>query len=167
MERPMTPVALATALAIVLAGCGGDDATGPGSVEFPAIDANVLAAFCVRGQGTKGENKSGTITDNDCDAADFDPNDEAYFETWRVRVASSTSVTFDANSSFDNYLEVYRLESISGTQVTVSLIGENDDRSSSNLNALVTVNLQPGRDYFVVISGYDYFETGPYTLAIR
>lgn len=35
------------------------------------------------------------------------------------------------------------------------------------LNALVTVTLQPNTDYFVSISGYDYHETGPYSLDIR
>lgn len=149
------------AILAVVAGCS-KDSSGPGAgVNFPSLPADMLAAFCHRGNAVVGETKSGAVSAPDCDAGD------SYYEIWRVRVAATTSVTFDANSGFDNYLEVVRLESYTATSATVTQIGSNDDRAEGNLNALVTVTLQPDTDYFVAISGYDYTETGSYTLQIR
>jgi hypothetical protein len=56
---------------------------------------------------------------------------------------------------------------VTATNLNVTVVGENDDRSQTDLNALVTVRLEPNVDYVVVIAGYDDTETGPYTLAIR
>src|SRR3989440_5603480 len=150
------------ALLALGAGAACKDSSGPNnSVSFPALPSNLLEEFCHRGNALIGETKSGTLSSTDCDSRD------SYYEIWRIRVASTTSVTFDLNSGFDNYLTVLRLESYSTSNASLSIIGENDDRSSSNLNAMVTVSLQPNTDYFVSISGYDYSETGPYTLQIR
>ena len=143
----------------VLAGCS-KDSTGP-NIEFPPLPSDLLTGFCVQGQAVVGQTKGGTITDNDCDAGD------AFFELWRVRVAATTTVTFDVNSGFDNYLTVVRLNSYTSSSANFTVLGENDDRSTGNLNALVSVTLQPGIDYFVSVSGYDYSETGSYSLQIR
>ena len=148
-------------------GCDDDDPTGPGSVTFPDWPAAVVAGFCVRGTAVIGDTKSGIIADTDCDVADVNPADEGYYEIWRVRVATARDVTFDANSTFDNFLAVIRVNSVTASDLDVTVVGENDDRSPTNLNALVTVRLQPNVDYAVVISGFDYGETGSYTLAIR
>lgn len=164
--RTLRRVALLAAVAAGLA-CDDDDPTGPGSVTFPDWPATIVTAFCVRGTAVVGDNKSGTLADTDCDAADIDPTEEGYFEVWRVRVASVGDVTFDANSDFDNYLAVLRVNSVSATDADIEFVGENDDRSQTNLNALVTARLEPNVDYVVLIAGYDYTETGPYTLAIR
>jgi len=150
---------LLLALAL-LAGCS-KDSSGP-SVDFPALPENLLSAFCVQtGGATVGQTKTGTLSAGDCDAGD------SYYEIWRVRVAQSTSVTFDANSGFDNYLEVARLNSYTSSSANITMLGENDDRATGNFNALLTVTLEPGIDYFVVVSGYDYSETGSYSLRIR
>jgi hypothetical protein len=141
--------------------CGSDGLT------FPELPSALLAEFCVRGTASAGQTVSGSVTDSDCDSADVDPNNEGYYELWRVRVGSSGSVTFDADSPFDNYLTVLRLDSYTQTTADLTIVGENDDRASGNLNALVTVTLQPDTDYFVAIAGYDYSETGSYTVDIR
>ena len=159
-------VALLAALAAGLA-CSDDDPTGPGAVTFPDWPATIVTGFCVRGTAIVGDDKSGTLADTDCDAADIDPTAEGYFEVWRVRVASAVNVTFDANSDFDNYLAVLRVNSVSATDADIAFVADNDDRSASNTNALVTARLEPNVDYVVLIAGYDYTETGPYTLAIR
>ncbi|MGH7607489.1 MAG: hypothetical protein ACREME_09130 [Gemmatimonadales bacterium] len=156
------------AVALLAIGVGCKDSSGPGDGLFPALPSDLLAAFCARGEAVVGQTKSGTITDDDCDAADIDPADSSFYEIWRVRVTESRSVTFDANSPFDNYLTVVRLDSYTQSSANLTLIGENDDRTpGSDLNALVTVTLNPDTDYFVSVSGYDYDETGPYTLQIR
>jgi hypothetical protein len=165
--RTLSRLALLATVAVGFA-CGDDNPTGPGSVTFPDWPSTVVAAFCVRGTAVVGDTKSSTISDTDCDAADVDPAAEGYFEVWRVRVASSRDVTFDANSTFDNVLQVIRVNSVSATNIDAVSIGANDDRpGGTSTNALVTVRLEPNIDYAVAISGFDYLETGPYTLAIR
>jgi hypothetical protein len=164
--RKLNRLALVATVAVGLA-CGDDDPTGPGSVTFPDWPATVVAAFCVRGTAVVGDTKSSTLSDTDCDSADINPADESYYEVWRVRVASSRDVTFDANSTVDNFLAVVRVNSVSATDLDVTVVGENDDRTPTNVNALVTVRLEPNVDYAVAISGFDDTETGPYTLAIR
>ena len=164
--RTLKTLALGVTIAVAL-GCGDDDATGPGTVTFQDWPAAVMTGFCVRGTATVGDTKSESISATDCDVADVNPSDVGYYEIWRVRVASSRDVTFDANSTFDNFLAIIRVNSVTATDLNVSVVGENDDRSQTNFNALVTVRLEPNVDYAVVVSGYDYSETGPYTLAIR
>jgi hypothetical protein len=164
--RTFTGLALVASLTAVL-GCDDDDPTGPGSVTFPDWAAAVNTGFCVRGTAAVGDSKSESISDTDCDFADIIAGGEGYYEIWRIRVATARDVTFDANSTFDNYMLVGRVDAVTATDLDATVIAENDDRSSSNLNALVTVRLQPNVDYAVVILGLDYEETGAYTLAIR
>lgn len=159
-------VALLAALAAGLA-CSDDDPTGPATVTFPDWPATIVTGFCVRGTAVVGDTRSGTLADTDCDASDIDPTAEGYFEVWRVRVASAGNVTFDANSDFDNYLAVLRVNSVTATDADIAFVADNDDRSATNVNALVTARLDPNVDYVVLIAGYDYTETGPYTLTIR
>ncbi len=167
MQRTIRLATRYAMLAAVIA-CSGDDATSPnGGVVFDPLPQAMLDAYCVRGTAVIGDTKSGNVNDDDCDAADNDPNDEGFYEIWRVRVADPRVVTFDLSSPFDNYLEVYAMTSHTQTSATVVLMAQNDDRSSGNLNALVSTQLNPGIDYFVVVSGYDYFETGSYSLSIR
>ena len=170
MSRHLTTVALVAALALAAPGCSGDDSTGPdgdGRPEFPTLDPEVLGYFCVRGESTKGDTESGTLNSGDCWSSDFDPEDDSYFETWRGRVASSTTVVLDVSSNFDSWLELYELEGIDGDTPELTMLAWNDDRNGSDLDAMITMTLHPGRDYFVVVSGYDSGETGPYTLALR
>jgi hypothetical protein len=162
----LASLALVATTAVAL-GCGDDDPTGPGSVTFPDWPSSLETPFCIRGTAVVGDTKAGAIADTDCDAADIDPGADGFFEVWRVRVGSSRDVTFDASSTFDNYLTVVRVNSLTATNLNVTVIGENDDRSQADLNALVTVRLEPNVDYVVVIAGFDDTETGPYTLAIR
>jgi hypothetical protein len=173
-------LAFAIALtAVVMVGCNGGDGTGifgtngtngtNDTVTFPNLPAPLLEFVCWRGNATRGQMVSGTITETDCDSQDIDPEGVGYYEVWRVRVASAGPVTFDANSGFDNWLTLTRLISYDeGTgEVVAQWLMENDDRSGENFNALITYNLQPGSDYFIAVSGYDYSETGSYTLTIE
>jgi hypothetical protein len=165
--RTLSRLALVATAAVALACGDDDDPTGPGSVTFPDWPATFISAFCVRGTAVVGDTKSGAIADTDCDLDDISPGEPGFYEIWRVRVASSRDVTFDASSTFDNFLAVLRVTNVTATDADVTLVGQNDDRSAGNTNALVTVRLEPNVDYVVVLSGFDDTETGPYTLAIR
>lgn len=76
-------------------------------------------------------------------------------------------MTFDASSTFDNVLVVLRVNAVTATSLDADVVDGNDDRSITDTNALVTVRLEPNVDYAVAIAGFDYTETGPYTLTIR
>lgn len=153
--------------AVALAAACGDDPTGPGGVTFPDWPAPAISALCVRGTALVGDTKSGAISVTDCDGADVNPDVTGYFETWRVRVATAGDVTFDVSSSFDNFLTVLRVNSVSASGGSATIIADNDNRSQTDLNALVTVRLEPNVDYVVGISGFDETATGAYTLVIR
>lgn len=166
VARTLTRLALAAAVALAIA-CGDDDPTGPAEVTFPDWPAPAINALCVRGTALVGDTKSGTISVTDCDGADVNPDVTGYFETWRVRVASAGDVTFDATSSFDNFLTVLRVNSVTASGGSATIVADNDNRSQTDLNALVTLHLEPNVDYVVGISGFDEAATGAYTLVIR
>lgn len=154
---------LAAAGAGLLA-CSKDSSTGPSNDELPAA---LLNAYCVRDIAQLGETKSGVISSADCNSNAIDQSDSSYYEVYRIRVSASTLVVFDANSSFDNFLTVLRLDSHTQTTASLTVVAQNDDRAyPSNLNALASATLQPNVDYFVSISGYNYSQVGSYTLHI-
>jgi hypothetical protein len=158
---------LALTATVTLFACGDDEPAGPEPVTFPDWPVPATTAICVRGTALVGDTRSGTISETDCDAAEINPTDPGYFETWRVRVATAGDVTFDVSSAFDNFLTVLRVNSITSTGGNATVIGDNDDRSASDRNALVTVRLEPNVDYVVAISSLDYLDFGLYTLTIR
>jgi hypothetical protein len=158
--------ALAAVVAFGVA-CGDDEPTGPGTVTFPDWPAPAISALCVRGTALVGDTKAGTISVSDCDGADVNPDVTGYFETWRVRVASAGDVTFDATSSFDNFLTLLRVSSVSASGGSATIVADNDNRSQTDSNALITFRLEPNVDYVVGISGFDEAATGAYTLVLR
>jgi hypothetical protein len=151
---------LAVLLLAALPACERDSSGLVGGIGFPALDPELVQLLCVRGDATKGQTKPGEVTASDCDAADIDTTADWYFETWRVRVSTTVSVTFDASSDFDNYLDLWRLNADS----SITPIDSNDNRSTTDTNALITATLEANRDYLAIISGFDYSQTGPYTL---
>src|SRR5688572_15199760 len=144
-----------------------DDSSGPGGLEFPALSPALRSTFCVMGNVTVGESPSGALTSSDCDSADIDPGDTGYYEVYLVKVTGTRSVTFDVNSNFDSFLTLLRLDSFNATSASLSGLAENDDRSVSDFDALLTFTLQAGTNYVIAVGGYDYSETGSYTLQIR
>lgn len=156
MRRPrMVAAALA---AVALSGCK-DDPTGP-SVTFPTLPAELVSAFCIQGNRAPAQAISGTLSSSDCPLGDG-----SYFEVWRIRVPSSGSYRFEASSSFDNLLGVFRLDSYSGSNASLTTIATDDD-SGPGLNALIAAaTLSAGTDYLLVVNGFGASDVGPYTVS--
>jgi hypothetical protein len=141
------------------------DSTGP-SVSFEDLPDELIDFFCIRGDRTNGQSASGSVSSSDCDAAFYDPNEVGYFEMWRIKVATNRSVTFTTDAAFDATLTLLRIDSYTSTSVTVTVLGFDDD-SGSGLNAMLSFSLVADTNYLIVVAGYDYSETGTYTLAIQ
>jgi hypothetical protein len=141
--------------------CGGDKSTGPGGVTFPSIPQATLNAYCIRGQAVPPQTKSGSIATSDCQ----DTPGEGYWEGFRVRVGTSGTVTFTVTSTFNSYLELFRIDDLDDIENTTFLLVEDDD-SAGNLDARLSYALQPNTEYVIVISGWDDTETGSYNLAM-
>ena len=103
------------------------------------------------------------ISDNDCAGSQ-----DGYFETWHVYADQTKTVLVVAESDFDNLMRLVRIEDIqqtsSGYDVQVQVIDENDDQSPSDSRSRVAATLEAGEDYFLVLSGFNEDETGPYEL---
>lgn len=152
------PALLALTLgAVALSAC--HDSTGP-SITFPALPAQMLARYCVRGERTPTQAISGSVTVDDCALGDG-----SYYETWRVRVGANGTYRFAASSSFDNVLFLLRVESYTDTAATLTQVAFDDD-SGPDTNALISAaSLQTGADYFLVVNGFGASDVGPYTVA--
>lgn len=165
-------IRLGTLLGVMLVSlaCGGGDgggSTGPSGLTFPPLDDAVRAQFCVRGNTTVGQTKSGSISAQDCDAADLPPPGTAdtYYEIWRVRVAQAATVTFTVDApGFDSYIDVIQVDIVSGDVGLITFLGSDDDTIGDDPQ--ISMDLIPDTDYAIAISGFNYSETGAYTVEI-
>lgn len=166
--RPALPAA--ALLVVVGLACGKDSSgpgSGPGGLDFPSLSQALVTQYCVRGNATAGDTKSGGIAPSDCDAANIDPSDVGYYEVYIVKVATAADVTFDVSSNFDSFLTLLHLDSYTATTASVTVLQTNDDRSPTDLDALLTYHLDPGVNYVISVAGYDYSQGGTYSLAIH
>ena len=161
-------VAAVAALVVVGLGCG-KDSSGPGSggLDYPNLSQALVTQYCVRGNATVGDTKSGDVVASDCDAADVRPGATGYYEVYIVKVASAANVTFDVSSNLDSYLTLLRLDSYTASSASLTILDENDDRAPGVLDALLTYDLQPNTNYVIAVGGLGYSATGTYSLAIR
>lgn len=161
MKRSMIAAAMSL---VLLAACGGDDDNGTG----PGGNSAFNQEFCVRGTAAVGQTKSGNVTASDCDAMDVaDIQEEAYYEAYLVTVPSNRSVTFDLQSAFDNVLVIGEVTGLNTSTPSVTFFDGDDDREPGDTNALLTTGLEAGKTYVLMVAGWDYEETGNYTLQIR
>jgi hypothetical protein len=157
------------ALTLTLTACPKDDGDERGSIVDPPGQTNIerlYTAICLRGNLTIGQLASGSINSQDCDSADFIEDDEGYFESWRLRVTRPERLIVEAESTFDNTITVFSVtEGIEEPEIVFE--GWNDDRPSGGTNALLSLELRPGRDYIIIVGGYDYDEQGGYRVRAR
>jgi hypothetical protein len=152
---------------LLLAACG-DDPTAPEVLapNFPALDAAFATEFCIRGTLAPNNSVSGEISDTDCETvAPVGSGPGSFYEGWRVRVAQAGSVTIQTASGFDTFVDLFRIDDLSAPTLDDLIIF--DDDSGAGENGRVTVTLQPGTEYWVMVSGFDADEAGPYTLEAR
>jgi hypothetical protein len=142
--------------------CGEDNITNGDTdqVTFPTIDPNIIALFCIRGTAVPPRSVSGSVSPDDCHSGEVD---DGYWETWRVRVASTASVTFTVSSQFDSWLTLIRVDDLNDIVNSTYILDEDDD-SAGNFQAQIVYTLQPNTEYIVSVSGYDDSEGGSYTL---
>lgn len=159
MTRRTWPWLVAAAVA-----CG--DSTGPPPLEYPNLSAQMVSAWCVRGNVTVGQAVTGTIAEGDCDLGNLDPTVEGYYEIYQVKVRTSRRVTFTVSSDFDSFLSLARLFLYTDTSLDLGLLAEDDD-SAGGIDAELAYDLVADRHYFIVVSGLDYTETGTYTLRVQ
>ncbi len=153
-------IGLITIVVLAGAACGGDGGTGPNELSFPPLADSLNALLCIRGNTTAGQQKSGSVTATDCDQ-----EVGAYWETWRVRVASARTVTMRVDApQFDAVMGVLEISISGGDIVNVSELASDDDTNGDDPQ--VVVDLKPDHDYLVIVFGYDYGETGTYQLRI-
>ena len=149
------------ALLFLLATVACSDSSGPGGPSFPSIPSAVVTQLCIRGQAVPPQTKTGSIATTDCQDAAGLP----YYEIYRVRVASSTAVTFTMSSDFDSYLYLLRIDDVNDPQASAVLLTEDDD-SAGNLDARLSFTLEPNIEYFILITAVSDAETGNYSLAM-
>jgi hypothetical protein len=154
-------LAVPALLLVALGSCGDDDSpTDPSGLPFPSIPQQLRNAYCIRGNVTVGDTPTGTVSSGDC-------NDLlSYLEVWLVKVDALRNVTFTVTSEFDSQLWLYRITSITASDINYTAVDDDDD-SAGNLDAELAADLDPDEDYLIVVSGKDHLEQGNYTLAIR
>ncbi len=158
----------ALAASLIGLACGDDDPTGPG---FPTIDNAILSEFCVRGTllppgtGNSSIGTSDCLTDETVAKLDVPvgAGPGAFFEGWRVRVASQGSVTFEVSSNFDSFLDLYTIPNL--TDATSATFLGFDDDGGPGLDARLSATLEPNTEYWVFVSGLTGSETGSYSLS--
>lgn len=154
-------IGLITSAVLAGAACGGDGGTGPSGLTFPPLADSLNAALCIRGTTTVGQQKSGTVTATDCDQ-----NSGAYWETWRVRVATARTVTIRVDApQFDAAMGVVEITISGGDIVDGTVLAADDDTNGDDPQ--IVLDLKPDHDYLVMVLGYDYSETGAYQLRIE
>ncbi len=122
----------------VCTGGGGD----------PSIVCSELPAVSL------GETVSGTLSSSD-PASSFGP----YYDLFGLRLDAAGEVTVRmASSEFDSFLYLYEA---GGNE-----IARNDDVSDGDVNAAVTLELEPGC-YRIEATSFEAGETGAYTLSVQ
>lgn len=158
---PMRPTATVLALSLATVACSGIGmAPKAESLVSTRLAQPVTAKFCIRDDAGIGQSLSGSISSADC-------NDSAgYYETYMVKVLTPREVTFAVDSRFDSFLALVEVASMSDTDYSGELLGYDDD-SNGRSNAKLTMALQPGVDYALMVSGLDHKQTGEYVLTVR
>lgn len=152
----------------LLLGACSDDPTAPEiqPPDFPALDAAFATEFCVRGTLSPNNTVSGDLATTDCPTVSpVGSGPGSFFEAWRVRVGASGSVTLQTGSNFDTFIDVFRIDDLSAPDLSDLLVF--DDDSGVGDNARVTLTLQAGTEYWVLVSGFDAVDVGAYTLEAR
>jgi hypothetical protein len=105
---------------------------------------------------------SSCISESDCDRAiDLE---EGHFQTWHVYADQASKLVLEAESEFDNLMELALVTDHSDDQIHEELVAKNDDRSAIDLRARLSGILQADQNYLIRLSSFGDKETGCYTI---
>lgn len=157
---------LTSALLVAVAACGDDGTGPPDGVDFPFLGAAVRAEFCIRGQMVPTDEENESLQDTDCPTVfPVGQGPDRFYETWRVRVPSPATVTIFTESNFDTFLDVFEIDPANPVLGLDNLVAFNND-GPDGPDARLTVTLDPGVEYWVMVSGFEADAFGPYTLRV-
>jgi hypothetical protein len=170
-------LAIASIAGLVAAGCDGNDPnpcsdpTAPGCGEDGPLEltAEVIQSLCVQPTITETSDLQtlavSALSDTDCYSGDLG-QEGGYFETWHLYPNRTETVTFTAQSQFDNLLMLVEVLSATTDRVNVRVIAQSDDSGASTTNASITALLRAGTNYFLRVYGFNEDETGQYTITV-
>ena len=87
---------------------------------------------------------------------------DSYFETWRLRVPEGTILTLSVSSDFDSFLDVYRVPNVADSSIAAWVDSDDDGNLQQGLDAELEVTVIQGVESWVMVSGYDATDMGPY-----
>ncbi|MDE0082084.1 MAG: hypothetical protein OXT72_05495 [Gammaproteobacteria bacterium] len=89
---------------------------------------------------------------------------DSYFETWRLRVPEGNILTLSVSSDFDSFLDVYRVPNVADPSTAAWVDSDDDGNLLQGLDAELEVTVLQGVEYWVMVSGFDSTEMGPYDI---
>jgi trypsin-like peptidase/pre-peptidase len=119
----------------------------------PGATGTESAAPTSRGDIGIGDSRDGQLSNSD----DVMPNDNTYWQGWRIRARQGQRVTIDLTSTdFDSYLMVQG----------PGLSRLRDDDSGGNCNSRITVTFPETGNYLIIVNTLSRGETGRYRVSV-
>jgi hypothetical protein len=103
------------------------------------------------------------ISQSSCDRA-IDTEEEGYFETWHLYADETSTVVLDADSEFDNLMQLALITEVTAQSVDAKVLVANDDRSADDPRAQIAATFEATQDYLLRLSSFGDEETGCYTI---
>lgn len=127
------------------------------TLTFDPLPPSLVADICLRGDLVPPITVEGEIDSGDCP-----PDILGHFESWRVRVVDTSTMTFAVDSQFDSYLQLVEITNPQDRS-TWDFLADDDD-SGGNLQARLSYRLEEGHEYVIAIAGYSAEDQGSYSL---
>jgi cysteine-rich repeat protein len=156
-------VSLGAALGIAIGSCAQVE-QGPA-----VIPPEIVEEYCIKEVALISEVLAETdtltscISESTCDRG-IDTGEEGYFETWHLYADETSTVVLDADSEFDNLMQLALITEITEQTVDTKVLAANDDRSANDPRAQIAATFEATRDYLLRLSSFGDEETGCYTI---
>lgn len=157
---------LAVTLATMVGSCAEVQEVQEGPVDIPS---GIEEKYCVKEVAlisqvlAETEALTSCVSESSCDRA-IDTEDEGYFETWHLYADEASTVVLEADSEFDNLMQLALITEVTEEAVEAKVIAANDDRSAEDSGARIAATLEAAQDYLLRLSSFGDEETGCYTI---